>query len=53
VKHTVWYADGTTLSQWIDAAKAKGIQNIAIWRLDELGSESLEQLRIQPGNKIE
>ncbi|QJD82353.1 glycosyl hydrolase family 18 protein [Cohnella herbarum] len=53
VKHTVWYADGTTLSQWIDAAKAKGIQNIAIWRLDELGSESLEQLRIQPGYKIE
>lgn len=44
-KHNVWYADGKTLGQWIQAAKSKGIYNIAIWRLDELGEESLKQLQ--------
>lgn len=44
-RHEVWYADGATLAQWIRAAKSQGIHNIAVWRLDELGEESLEQLR--------
>ncbi|OXS61269.1 hypothetical protein B1A99_07095 [Cohnella sp. CIP 111063] len=52
-KHKVWYADGATLSQWIQAAKSKGIYNIAVWRLDELGAESLEQLRSSGSNLIE
>jgi len=44
-KHTVWYADGTTLSSWIEAAEKKGIYNIAIWRLDELGEDSLSAMK--------
>jgi spore germination protein YaaH len=43
-KHTVWYADGTTLDHWIQAAKAKGIYNIAFWRLDELSEPSRAHL---------
>ncbi len=52
-KHNVWYADGKTLGQWIQAAKSKGIYNIAIWRLDELGEESLKQLQSTGSIQIE
>jgi len=45
IGHEVWYADGTTFSQWIRAAQKKGIHNIAIWRLDELGRDTLAQLK--------
>ncbi|MCC3374717.1 glycosyl hydrolase family 18 protein [Cohnella sp. REN36] len=40
-KHTVWYADGETLSRWIAAAKSAGRGNIALWRLGELGDGTL------------
>ncbi|MBB6674538.1 glycosyl hydrolase family 18 protein [Cohnella nanjingensis] len=40
-KHTVWYADGETLSRWIKAAKSAGRGNIALWRLGELGEGTL------------
>ncbi|TVY04513.1 glycosyl hydrolase family 18 protein [Cohnella terricola] len=52
-KHTVWYADGTTLAQWINAAKNAGIYNIAIWKLDELSPESLNQLRSSSSHYVE
>ncbi len=44
VKHTVWYADAETLSQWIDVSRKAGYHKIAIWRLGDLGQATLEKL---------
>lgn len=44
VKHTVWYADSVTLSQWIAHLRKKGYPKVAIWRLGELGEETLKML---------
>ncbi|UNK21432.1 glycosyl hydrolase family 18 protein [Paenibacillus sp. N3/727] len=44
VMHTVWYADHVTLSQWIDVAQQAGYDNIALWRLGDLGQETLKEL---------
>lgn len=43
-KHTVWYADHVTLSQWIDASQRAGYNKIAIWRLGDLGEATLSHL---------
>ncbi|MED4780641.1 glycosyl hydrolase family 18 protein [Brevibacillus choshinensis] len=40
-KHTVWYADGTTLQTWANVISVEGIHNIALWRLGDLGRESV------------
>ncbi|ANA81893.1 MULTISPECIES: glycosyl hydrolase family 18 protein [Paenibacillus] len=42
--HTVWYADGTTVAGWIETARASGIAKIAIWRLGDVGEDTLQQL---------
>lgn len=44
MKHTVWYADSETLSQWITKLKKNGYHKVAIWRLGELGEETLKML---------
>lgn len=44
VKHTVWYADGLTLTQWMNTLRQLGYPKIAIWRLGELGEDTLQQL---------
>ncbi|PQP89182.1 glycosyl hydrolase [Paenibacillus sp. AR247] len=44
VKHTVWYADGSTLTSWIDTLRQAGISHVAVWRLGELGSGTLDKL---------
>lgn len=44
VKHTVWYADHVTLSRWIGVARQAGYHNIALWRLGDLGQETLRAL---------
>lgn len=41
MKHTVWYADKETLSQWISVSQEAGYNNIALWRLGEWGQETL------------
>jgi Predicted glycosyl hydrolase len=33
-KHTVWYADGSTMASWIAWVKEAGDYDIAIWRLN-------------------
>ncbi len=43
-KHTVWYADEVTLSQWMSTLRQSGYPKIAIWRLGELGEDTLQQL---------
>jgi len=40
-KHTVWYADEITLEGWIQEARRTGYHKIALWRLGELGEETL------------
>ncbi|MFK4169162.1 glycosyl hydrolase family 18 protein [Paenibacillus lautus] len=42
--HTVWYADGTTLAGWMNAAGEAGISKIAIWRLGEMEANTLQKL---------
>lgn len=44
VKHTVWYADSVTLSQWIDISRRAGYHKIALWRLGDLGQATLQVL---------
>lgn len=44
VKHTVWYADEVTLSQWIGVARKAGYDKIAVWRLGDLGEGVLRYL---------
>ncbi|MEJ8545256.1 glycosyl hydrolase family 18 protein [Brevibacillus borstelensis] len=44
VKHTVWYADHVTLTQWIDDARQAGYEKIALWRLGGLELETLKEL---------
>lgn len=44
VKHTVWYADSTTLLEWIKKIRKKGYHKVAIWRLGELGEDTLKML---------
>ncbi|AWX58927.1 glycosyl hydrolase [Brevibacillus brevis] len=41
-KHTVWYADEETLSQWVAVAKKAGIEKIALWRLGDMGEGTLQ-----------
>ncbi|OZB99124.1 hypothetical protein CJP46_05015 [Paenibacillus sp. XY044] len=43
-RHTVWYADGTTLTSWIDTLRQAGITHVAVWRLGELGGSTLDKL---------
>lgn len=43
--HTVWYADGKTLSSWMDTARDEGITKIALWRLGDMEEETLKQLQ--------
>lgn len=43
-RHTVWYADGNTLTGWMKEAHASGISNIVLWRLGEMDPESLRTL---------
>ncbi|OBZ08773.1 glycosyl hydrolase [Bacillus sp. FJAT-26390] len=45
VKHTVWYADEETLSQWIEVAGQAGYGKVAIWRLGEMQRSSLDLLK--------
>lgn len=33
VSHTVWYADGETIRQWVNTAQEAGISNLSLWRL--------------------
>lgn len=42
--HTVWYADGETLCDWMQAAKAAGIKNFALWRLGGNSDGSLRMV---------
>ncbi|MCM3786245.1 glycosyl hydrolase [Neobacillus mesonae] len=44
IKHTVWYADDVTLRGWIDEASRQGIYKVALWRLGELGEETIRML---------
>ncbi|AZK46436.1 glycosyl hydrolase family 18 protein [Paenibacillus lentus] len=44
-KHTVWYADGETISQWIDTVKQAGYTNIALWRLGEFERSTVDRLK--------
>lgn len=50
VRHTVWYADGTTLAGWMATAMSAGISDIAIWRLGELEPDTLKRLREEAGS---
>lgn len=47
VSHTVWYADHITIKRWIEAVRAAGIHQVAIWRLGDLGELTLNELRTQ------
>ncbi|MGG0938005.1 glycosyl hydrolase family 18 protein [Brevibacillus centrosporus] len=40
-KHTVWYADETTLQTWAEIVSGEGYRSIALWRLGDLGSKSV------------
>lgn len=40
-KHTVWYADGTTIKVWMDIGRSNGIRNFSLWKLNGNESESL------------
>ncbi len=33
VKHTVWYADSETISNWMETAQEEGISKFSLWRL--------------------
>ena len=43
VTYHIWYADATTVNYWRNLAKAKGITNIALWRLG--GNPEIEKIR--------
>ncbi|GIP60679.1 glycosyl hydrolase family 18 protein [Paenibacillus woosongensis] len=45
LKHTVWYADGETISQWIHIAQQSGYDNIVLWRLGEFEQGTLNKLK--------
>lgn len=45
-RHTVWYADDETLSQWLETAKQAGYNKAAIWRLGEIDMTSLDYLNL-------
>ncbi|MFD2371229.1 glycosyl hydrolase family 18 protein [Brevibacillus sp. GCM10020057] len=40
-KHTVWYADDTTLQTWANLVREEGYRKIALWRLGDLGKGSV------------
>jgi len=40
-KHTVWYADESTLQTWADIVQGEGYRTIALWRLGDLGKGSV------------
>ncbi|RNB55784.1 glycosyl hydrolase [Brevibacillus gelatini] len=40
-KHTVWYADGTTLANWAQVIEDEGYRKLALWRLGGLSPESV------------
>lgn len=42
--HTVWYADGETLTRWIDWSRQGGIDRIALWRLGGMQPETVHRL---------
>ncbi|GAA0136769.1 hypothetical protein YSY43_36100 [Paenibacillus sp. YSY-4.3] len=44
-KHTVWYADGETILQWIRTAQQAGYHNIVLWRLGEFEQVTLNKLK--------
>ncbi|MWV46358.1 glycosyl hydrolase [Paenibacillus sp. HJL G12] len=44
-KHTVWYADDSTLIGWLDTLRRDGYGKAAIWRLGELSENSLAKLK--------
>jgi len=41
--HELWFADGETLSFWVETVKEMGDYNIALWRLNGNGGESLQE----------
>jgi len=41
ITYEVWYADGETLSHWIQVGKSAGFGNISLWRLGGNTRESL------------
>ena len=41
-KHTVWYADGKTLSQWIGRSQKAGYYKIGLWRLGGFEQTTLD-----------
>lgn len=41
IHHEVWFADGITLSNWINLLKNKGNENFSLWRLNGNKKESL------------
>jgi len=44
VRHTVWYADDVTISQWMSTLRQRGYYKIAIWRLGGLGQLTIQEL---------
>lgn len=44
-KHTVWYADGETIAQWVGVAEQSGYHNIVLWRLGEFEQATLNRLK--------
>lgn len=42
VRHTVWYADGETMSLWMQAAEKRGVHRFDLWRLGGLSDQTLE-----------
>ncbi|GBF74920.1 hypothetical protein PA598K_03291 [Paenibacillus sp. 598K] len=42
--HTVWYADGETLTRWIGWSRQGGIDRIALWRLGGMQPETVHRL---------
>lgn len=39
--HTVWYADGTTIQEWMEIGRNNGISKFSLWRLNGNEGESL------------
>ncbi|WP_019638198.1 glycosyl hydrolase family 18 protein [Paenibacillus fonticola] len=44
-KHTVWYADAETITQWIDVAGQSGYYNFVLWRLGEFEKVTLDKIK--------
>jgi len=44
--HTVWYADGETLTRWIDWSRQGGIDRIALWRLGGMQPDTVHRLML-------